>query len=335
MRQKHKAKHNMTSTIIENDSINIPELANSPDAPVAGRKKIYVKSDGKVYTVNAQGVEAALDAQTPTASLYVVNNSASLFSVYQPLDNGKYARWDFKKEATSSAWMHWTVYICDNFANDNLSSLISNDIGWALYMKPTGHSYQYVGNWHLSHTATSVYFTDEAGNVVDPTASGAFWCKALRIYQTETLQHPDTGVTKQADFKSYLEINTSRCIERLRITFSASNAVYGWNAGQIVGLLTGNTAQTKSWVMDGDDVPTAVGGTAVNYTTSKYGYFFGSHDYVVETYAPDSVDIQIYGVTGKVYPRASNTETNYTAGDFIAASWEFRVFVDPYFSERI
>lgn len=47
----------MSTTRIENDAINLPELPSAPTTPAAGRVKVYVKA-GQLYTVDDAGTEA-------------------------------------------------------------------------------------------------------------------------------------------------------------------------------------------------------------------------------------------------------------------------------------
>ncbi len=46
-----------TTTTVIADSANLTELASTPATPVAGIKKLYPKTDGKLYTLNSAGVE--------------------------------------------------------------------------------------------------------------------------------------------------------------------------------------------------------------------------------------------------------------------------------------
>lgn len=265
--------------------------------------------------------------------LMVRNIDASNFAVYQPLPDGQtWIAWLFTHLATGN----WTYYGA-NMASDNAGTgaygAIVFDVGYSINYTPSGQSAETCGNHHEYEVFTTVNFYNQAGTVVDPTASGAaFNVLKMRIEQKGTLRHPDTGSTDHANISRFIEVTMDGVYEHQRLTWlTDGNLISYWNTGQLLA-----SSATRAWVHnDGDAAFTTSDSTkTVVGATTAYSWYH-SRAFTFKVYCPTCENIQLRQTTLKVYPRTIDVDVTRDIDDVDHAEWYWSVIYDKQFEKRI
>ena len=271
--------------------------------------------------------------ETNHQRLMVRNVDTDNFYVFQPQpDDQSYMRWDFTKLATGN-WTYYGAYACADNAGTGAYAAMTFDIGYAINYTPSGQTAETCGNHHLYDDFTVINFYDEAGTVVDPTASGAaFLVRKLRIEQKGTLRHPDTAATDHATISRFIDITTEHVYEHMRLSWlTSNNLVSYWNTGQI---LAGSA--TKAWVQNSNDAAFVVGDSTLTVTGKTKAYsWYATRKFVFEVECPTAEAVQLRETTLKVYPRTIEADVTRDAGDVDHAEWYWRVVWDKQFEKRI
>lgn len=265
--------------------------------------------------------------------LMVRNVDADNFYVYQPqADDQSWMQWKFIKLATGN-WTYYGADACSDNAGTSAYAAMTFDIGYAINYAPSGESAETCGNHHLYDDFTVVNFYNEAGDTVDPTASGAaFQVRKLRIEQKGTLRHPDTSTTDHATISRFIEITVDHIYEHQRLSWlTDANAVAYWNTGQI---LAGSA--TKAWVQNSTDAAFVVGDSTLTVTGKTIAYsWYATRKFAFQVECPTAEAIQLRETTLKIYPRTIETDVTRDTGDVDHAEWYWRVIWDKQLEQRI
>lgn len=277
--------------------------------------------------------------ETSSQRLMVRNIDATNFAVYQPQhDDQSWMQWLFTKltDANPTVTNNWTYYganACSDNAGTGAYGAVTFDIGYAIYYTPAGESGETCGNHHRYDNFTSVHFYDEAGDTVDPTASGAaFSVKKLRIEQKGTLRHPDTSTTDHATISRFIEITTEHIYEHQRLTWlTDGNTVGYWNTGQLLA-----SSATRAWLHNYGSAPRLAADPSITIDDITKAYtWYSSRKFAFQVECPTVDAVQIRTTTLKLYPRTINVDTTRNIGDTDHAEWYWRVLWDKEFEQRI
>ena len=271
--------------------------------------------------------------ETSRKRLMVRYIGADNFAVYQPLQDGQiWIAWLFTKLATNN----WTYYGA-NMASDNAGTGayagLVFDIGYSINYTPNGQSAETCGNHHEYDDFTSVNFYNEAGTVVNPTAStAAFECLKFRIEQKGTLRHPDTGSTDHATISRFIEVSLDGIYEHMRLSWlTDNNSVAYWNTGQLLA-----SSATRAYVHNNGDAPFTTSDSTTTVTGKTRAYtWYHSRTFAFEVECPTAEAIQLRETTLKVYPRTIEVDATRDTGDVDHAEWYWRVVFDKTFANRI
>lgn len=175
-------------------------------------------------------------------------------------------------------------------------------------------------------------FYNEAGTVVDPTAStAAFECLKFRIEQKGTLRHPDTGSTDHATISRFIEVSLDGVYEHMRLSWLTDNNTVGyWNTGQLLA-----SSANRAWAHNVGDDAMIVGDASQTATATKAYTWYTSRKFAFQVDCPTAEAIQLRETTLKLYPRTIQTDVTRDIGDVDHAEWYWRVVFDKTFANRI
>lgn len=326
-------------------NVTIPATANwvevVPDSAAFGTLDIYAMWLHRGATAATYPSPSPFTAtylrlkewETSAQRLMVRYVDASNFVVYQPQhDDQSWMAWKFTKLATNN-WTYYGADACADNAGTSAYGAVTFDIGYSIYYTPSGQSGETCGNHHLYDNFTVVNFYDEAGDTVDPTASGAaFTVAKLRIEQKGTLRHPDTGTTDHATISRFIEITVDHIYEHQRLTWlTSSNLIGYWNTGQLLA-----SSANRAWLHNyGDAARQAADPTITIDNIEKSYTWYSSRKFAFQVECPTADATQIRTSTLKLYPRTINADVTRNAGDVDHAEWYWRVIWDKQLEQRI